>query len=282
MVAWPPVILYRGKEFEEDELDAAKAAGFDCITSRMDILAGDLVIPRYSALPFYKELEHDVEFIGAKLINSYRQHRYVADLQNWYHDLEDLTPRTWFRASDVPLGEPGCFVLKGETNSKKFQFKESMFAESRAHIGHVLGRLQDDSLISQQNIYVRKFERFKTYAWGLHGLPITREFRFFAAYGKILSGGYYWSSHIDQFLESGHAKEEFDPACVPTEFLENVVACVSSQVNFVVIDVAQAMDGQWRVVELNDGQMSGLSENDPSVLYPALMKAIKENVNITG
>jgi hypothetical protein len=245
----------------------------------MDVQPGDLVVPRYSALPYYKELEHDVTFMGAKLINSYAQHRYVADLQNWYYDLEQFTPKTWFRASDVPLSQPGSFVLKGETNSKKFQFREAMFAETRADVGAVLGRLQDDGLIAQQNIYVRQFERFKTYEIGLQGLPITREFRFFVAYGTVLSGGYYWSSHIDGLLEAGHDRSEFDPAAVPADFLAKVIARVGNNIPFVVVDVAQAATGEWRVVELNDGTMSGLSQNDPQVLYPALMKAIRENAN---
>jgi hypothetical protein len=31
--------------------------------------------------------------------------------------------------------------------------------------------------------------------------------------------------------------------------------------------VAKTQSGEWIVIELNDGQMAGLSDNDPSVLY---------------
>lgn len=280
MPAYTPVILYRGDDFEQHELEAAKAAGFRVTRSRMDIGTFDLVIPRYSALPFYKELESDINFVGGTLINSHKQHRYVADLATWYHDLENFTPKTWFRPEDVPMDEPGSFVLKGETNSKKFLFNEMMFAKDRGQVGQVLARLQDDSLIGQQRIYVRQFENFYTFMHGLHGLPVTREFRFFAAYGKILSGGFYWSSHLDELREMKVDEAEFDVGAVPEHFLNRVLARIGNNVNFVCVDVAQRLDGEWRVVELNDGQMAGLSENDPKVLYPALMKAIRQNVNI--
>lgn len=37
-----------------------------------------------------------------------------------------------------------------------------------------------------------------------------------------------------------------------------------------MIDVAQTESGDWIVIELNDGQMSGLSENNPEILYKNL------------
>ena len=88
------IILYRddtGWKYES----AAAQKYFTCIKSRMQIQAGDLVIPRYSALPFYNEQENDINYVGAKMINSYHQHLYVADLQNWVEDLKDITPQTW-------------------------------------------------------------------------------------------------------------------------------------------------------------------------------------------
>jgi hypothetical protein len=36
------------------------------------------------------------------------------------------------------------------------------------------------------------------------------------------------------------------------------------------MDIAKTQSGEWIVIELNDGQMSGLSENDPNVLYKNL------------
>jgi hypothetical protein len=85
-----PAVLYRLSPglMDEAELTAAKKH-FVTYNSRMSALGGDLVIGRYSVLPFYQELENDLGVVGAKLVNTYRQHRYVADLQNYVADLGD-------------------------------------------------------------------------------------------------------------------------------------------------------------------------------------------------
>lgn len=123
-----PVILFRKYREVEEEFNIASKY-ITCYESRVDIQPNDLVIGRYSVLPYYQELERDVEKLGAKLINSYKQHRYVADINNWYGDLIDFTPKTWMRPADVPHNEKGSFVLKGETNSKKFLWHTHMFAK---------------------------------------------------------------------------------------------------------------------------------------------------------
>jgi hypothetical protein len=49
---------------------------------------------------------------------------------------------------------------------------------------------------------------------------------------------------------------------------------VKDNVNFFVMDVALTESGRWIVIELNDGQMAGLSENDPDVLYGNMKKML--------
>jgi hypothetical protein len=260
----PPAILYRaGSMMEESEFRAAQRH-FVTYGSRMLAHGGDLVIGRYSVLPFYKELETDLGMKGAKLINSFREHRYVADLQNYVHDLGNMTFRTWnFRdITEVPDGIP--LVLKGETNSKKDKWGTHMFARNKKEAILVYHMLQDDSLIAQQDIYIREYVPLMKLFEGLGGQPITVEFRFFVAYGEVLSGGYYWSNHV------GDLEKVPDPSMVPQEFLQKAIDKVKDKVNFFVIDIAQKAAGGWIVVELNDGQMSGLSENDPEVLYKNL------------
>src|SRR5579864_1798050 len=143
------LILYRGLDFEQEELDSAHQF-FECTNRRPEIQDGDLVIGRYSLLPFYVEQAQDIEFVGAKLINNYQQHRYIADLQNYVMDLRELTPRTWRSPEDLP--DKGQFVLKGETNSCKSNWTRDMFAPDKKAAIEIYGRLMDDSLIGQQHI----------------------------------------------------------------------------------------------------------------------------------
>ena len=263
------IILYRDGDDWKDEVKAAQTH-FPITNSRMEIKAGDLVIPRFSALPFYKEQEFDINYVGAKLINSYSEHRYIADLMNWYEDLKDYTPKTYTRLQDLP--EKGPFILKGETNSKKYNWKTHMFAEDKRAAIEVEGRLHTDSLITYQNIYIREYVPLKTFMIGLQGLPITNEFRFFCYKDKILSGGYYWSSHVIDLEEKGIKPH---PNEVPRNFLEKIMSVVKNNVNAYVIDIAETQCGEWIVVELNDLSMAGVSENDPNIMYGNLKKALE-------
>lgn len=262
------IILYRDDVDWRQEADAAKKY-FECTNSRMTIQPEDLVIARFSALPFYKEQEYDINYVGAKMINTYQQHRYIADLANWADDLEGLTPKTWTRLQDLP--EQGPFILKGETNSKKYYWKTHMYAADKRAACEVESRLHADSLITYQNIYIRQYIPLHTYLIGLQDLPITKEFRFFVYKDQILSGGYYWLSHTYELEEMGIKPDVNE---VPSEFLNKVISRVKDKVNFYVIDVAQTQSGDWIVIELNDGQMSGLSENDPNELYKNLANAL--------
>lgn len=251
---------------EENELLLCKKY-FPVFKNRSAVPSNSLVIPRYSALPFYKELEEDVTILGSKLLNSYREHRYVADLKNYYEDLKHFTPQTWFKMEHVPDNE-GPFVLKGETNSRKDKFSTHMFARDKQEAIQVMMRLMDDSLIGQQEIYIRKFMEFESFGTGMAELPIINEYRVFVLDGKILSKGFYWSSHMDI------ATDIVNSDSIPVEFLNSVIDIVKNNIRFFVIDVARLKNGNWMVIELNDGQQAGLSENNPDDLYFNMSKTL--------
>ena len=92
----------------------------------------------------------------------------------------------------------------------------------------------------------------------------------------MISGGFYWSNFVEDL-----AGEDLSPDNVPQEFLERVTSRIGHKIPFYVVDIARKADGGWVVIELNDGQMSGLSENDPRVLYKnlrELMDTAKDQV----
>lgn len=260
------LILYRGTDFEREEREAASHF-FSCTNRRPDIHKGDLVVGRYSLWPFYADQVADIDYVGARVINTYNQHLYVADLGNYVMDLGKLTPRTWRDLTDLP--DEGPFVLKGETNSRKSNWKRDMFAKNKSEAIMVANRLADDSLIGHQKIYIRQYIPLVKYMDGVNGMPVTKEFRFFVAFGHLLSGGYYWQNYIDDIGGVPSADE------VPRDFLQEVIEAVGNQSNFYTIDVAQTETGEWIVIELNEGQQAGLSCNDPYKMYENLSRAIK-------
>ena len=264
-------ILFRTSLAEEDELSIAKKY-FDVIESRSFVRPGDNIICRYSSLPYYDELEKDVLNMGGTLINSYNEHKFIADLRNWYYLLSDFTPKTWFSLAEA-INDPyeGPYVLKGATNSRKSLWLSHMFAENKEEMRKVYLRLMDDALIGDQGVYIRQFEKFKTYGTAINGMPVAKEFRLFVLDGKIIAKGYYWSNHPE--LIEQHRPDANE---IPRSFLNEVMCRVSGSIRFWVMDVAQREDGEWKIIELNDGTMSGLSCIDHDEFYRSLKKACEQ------
>jgi hypothetical protein len=263
-----PIIYFRGSLAEEAE-KAAAAKYFDIVERRTAIPSNSLVIPRYSALPYNAELEEDIKALGSQLINSHTEHVYVADLRNWYEHLEPYTPRTWFSMDQVP--NKGPFILKGATNSKKYRFWTQMFAKDRADAWNVFSELSADSLIGSQSIYVREYIPLRRLCDQITSQepPISEEYRFFVLDGKVLAKGFYWSTYMDDI------EEEVNPDFVPNDFLQEVISRVAGFIRFFVIDIARTADGRWIIIELNDGQQSGLSAIDPDILYKNLRNFLR-------
>jgi hypothetical protein len=184
-------------------------------------------------------------------------------MQQWYSYFEDLTPKTWFSLFDASK-ENGPFVLKGQTNSKKFEWDTHMYAADRTALPEVYCRLQNDSLVGQQSIYIRQYVPLKKVSTGLRGLPITNEYRTFFLDGEPLVTAYYWSSHSDEL--SGQERKP------PESFIKEIGSRIKAR--FVVADIAETESGDWILIELNDGQMSGLSECSAVELYTALAKKL--------
>lgn len=257
-----PTILFRKDITTEEEFEIAKQY-FDVVEFRSDA-KDSLVFGRYSTLPFYKELEQDLKNQNSELINSYKQYNWIADFE-WYEVLEEYTFKTWFNAVELKE-EDAPFIVKGRTNSRKQYWNTLMFADTKRKAIEIAWELSKDALIGHQGVVFRKFEKLITYETGINGLPFTKEFRFFYYKGNILTYSYYWgiAENTNIILD----KEGY-------EFAEKVGKIAANYVNFYVLDIAQKENGDWVLVEVNDAQMSGLSEIDPHILYSNLKKLIE-------
>ncbi len=261
-----PVILFRSEYSVEAEKQIA-AQYFTIVESRVN-LPDALVIGRYSCLPFYSELEKDLKLQNSQLINSYQQHLYIANFQ-YYFDLEEYTPTSWFRLEDV-RNKTGPFILKGVTNSRKHEWSK-FFANDFAEAVKIYCELKNDSLIGNQDIVIRRYEKLKNFGTSLSGIPFANEWRCFFYKENLLSYGFYWSG-----CENKPKKEDIDPKAL--QLARRVAAVAKESVNFFVVDVAQKEDGEWILIEMNDASMSGLSDTDPHELYSNLAMYINEEL----
>lgn len=258
-----PIVLFR-REFNQDTESEFLCAEkhLTCTESRVGI-QDKLVVGRYSVLPFYGELEHDLHLQGSELINNRYHHSFVADF-HWYEIVKNHTPPTWFRLEDVPK-EGGPFVVKGRTNSRKFEWDKKMFAPDFRSVINIETELMQDGLIGPQGVVIRKFIPLKVLEVGLHGLPFSNEWRFFFLRDQLLTHGFYWSASERKgtMNDKGMA------------FAHMIANKLKSHVNFFVVDIAETAQGNWILIEVNDGQMSGLSECNPDELYSNLQAALR-------
>lgn len=245
-----------------------------------------LVVGRYSVLPFYRETADDLAVLGYRLANSVAQHEFCADIKLWSAELAKFTPKTYTSGWDrLPKGS---YVLKGATNSRKHKWNTHMFAATKADVPIVFARLLGDSLIAPQGIVAREYVPLRKLGEGINGLAFTHEYRLFYWRDLCVGAGFYWSSFEDassfrdvpaaalelsdkiaKIITAGPTPDpEFGPGVGPARAEEPFAT-------FYVLDVAETARGEWILIEVNDGQMSGLSEIDPSAFYAKLWAAVR-------
>jgi hypothetical protein len=234
-----------------------------------DIPRGSLVVPRFRAIPFGDLLEREVHAHGSELVNSYHQHRAIADSSTWIHLLGSLTAPA-YGVQDMPYLPEGEWFVKGETNSLKNRWSSACYAPTTKDLITVVNNFQNDTFLGNQRVVIKPFVHFRQLEskstgpiYSLSGQPIWNERRVFVLDGQPVSEGLYWSSFED---EAGDSMTKLDPSAFEAALAE-AISKVSHLARFLVIDLAELPDGQWRVIELNDGSMSGLSGNDPRILW---------------
>ncbi len=270
-----PIILFRECLAEEGEHKAAKRY-FNVVHNRSDIFGHaqnnpkPLIIPRYSALPYYKEMEYDIGSEGGYLVNTWEQFNWIANFE-WYEvpELRENTFETWDDCNFCDAPE-GPYIVKGRANSKKEQWSKLMFSPNKHRAGEIGCELHNDTYIGCQGIIYRKYEKLRTLEVGMWDLPITYEFRFFYYKNQLLGAAYYWSIAEKTDYEVPEDLWEF------AEYLANII---SKYNNFFAIDIAKKESGEWVLTEINSGEMSGLSEINPYLFYKRLKEVINDTNN---
>ena len=263
-----PIILFRpGADNFEEHYKCSKY--FSTVTQRSELPRDSIVIGRYSVLPYYKELYVDCLNIHARLINTPKQHSWIANF-DWYNDILNYcipTPQS-FDDSNFYAAPNKAYVIKGRTNSRKHWWNKQMFAPTKKEASIIASDLMTDALIGPQGIIYRRYIPLKKLSEGLNGLPFTNEWRFFYLGENLIDYGYYWSNGDC----SDKASIPDDVICMVNDW----ASLVSRHVNFFVLDVAESQYDGWILIEINDAQMSGLSEIPIDHFYENLKRVIDD------
>ena len=158
-------------------------------------------------------------------------------------------------------------VVKDYVKSRKHEWHEACFIPDAADAVAALRvvarfvELQGDDLIG--GLVFREFVDLKTIgAHAQSGMPLAREFRLFFLNHRLLIFANYWT------------QSDYSGEAPPLALFQDIAFGVRSR--FFSMDVAQKTDGDWIIVELGDGQVAGLpDENRASQFYDKLAKMPK-------
>jgi len=127
-----------------------------------------------------------------------------------------------------------------------------MFAKGYKRVVDVYHELMDDPMISSQGIIVRDFVPLENLEISISGLPFSNEHRFFFYKKTMLTNFFYWSNSEKVGLLDDEGMS----------FAKKIADIISDHVDFFVIDIAKTQAGDWILIEINDGQMSGIVKDD--------------------
>lgn len=209
----------------------------------------------------YERLYDELVEKNIFLINTPKQYAHCHCLPNWYNDFKEVTPfsvwsgDTAFQSLYSLLEQFGDepIIVKDFVKSRKHEWYDACFIRSAAATRDALRVIytflerQADDLVGR--IVLRKFEEliFR----GYHpesGMKLSEEYRAFFLGGKLVRLMEYWRESTGG---SGLTHSE-------REWLEELAERVPS--NFFTIDIARKEDGSLIVMEIGDGQVSGIQD----------------------
>lgn len=223
----------------EEEFNAAQAAGLTCsLYSAEDfeigefkphppLTEGEEVVYRGWMLSpeNYARLQSAVESKGGRMFTSPQQYRHCHYLPEWYSLCEDLTPRTIFlnKETDFPSALAGqawqAYFVKDYV--KSLTTSRGSVAKTVEEVEEIVALIEKYRGQIEGGVCIREFEALS---------PETEE-RYFVFKGKA-------------FARDG----------VLPEIVERIAARIDSP--FFSVDIVLSIEGEPRLIELGDGQVS--------------------------
>lgn len=225
-------------EFLEEFL-AAKSAGLACFLFSSEDFEAGVFKPRPSeafageflyrgwmfTVERYAQLERSIEAAEAEMVVTTADYRRCHYLPEWYELCKDVTPSTIFLSKDDDFSSAlaatnwSAYFVKDFV--KSLTTSRGSVAKSVQEAREIVGLIEHYRGLLEGGVCIREFENL---------LPETEE-RYFVFNGKA------------------HARDGVVPAIV-----ENVAARIQSP--FFSVDIVLNKEGNPRLIELGDGQVS--------------------------
>ena len=261
-------------DFDLLDFESLVAGATDRALRRVGEADLGLVVYRGWMIPVaaYAALARAIEERGGHLINDAATYERTHHLPRSYAALAAHTPKTVWLEGSAPFDmemvhaalstfEGGPVVVKDFVKSRKHEWLEACFipsAADRSAVENVVSTFVDrqgEDLAG--GLVFREFVELEQV--GVHpqsGLTLGRELRLFFLDGDLLASGRYW--------EGIEYEDDFR-----TEPFASVARSIESR--FFSMDIARTKAGESIVIEIGDGQVTGLPDTiDATMFYQRL------------
>ena len=222
-----------------------------------------IAVSRAGPRVYYEAFYNDLLRAGVQLIHDPATHLLCSELPRWYPLVAHLTPYSmWFdKLPDVETVMTHfkwpIFVRGSEKSSR--HSKRLSIIESPDDYEHMRQAYTQSLVLQHQQVVCREFVPLRKVADVAGDLiPASFEFRTFWWRGQFVGSGRYW---VDAPAYQWTDSEKADAIAVAAQ------VAAALPVTFLVVDVGQRTDGQWILIEVNDGQDCGYAEMSPEQLW---------------
>jgi len=205
------------------------------------------------------------------LINTTKEYENYHLLPNWYTTVASFTAETvWTQTAEIDellnlsrkLSEK--YILKDYVKSRKQEWYDACFIENIKDervvkkIGNNFKERQGTEMVG--GFVLRKFvDLIKNGYHPQSQSPIYEEYRVFVYAGHIMTIDNYWRQTQSSKLTSDEIN-----------WVKQIATQITS--NFTTIDLARKTDGTLMIMELGDGQVSGLQQLTATEFYQGFAK----------
>ncbi len=229
-----------------------------------------IAVARMGAANDYEQRYRQLLAKGIQLVHTPAEYQRTSLLPVWYPLLADLTPRSiWFdrrpQLEDITRNFAWPVFLKGARQTSKHQRRLSIIANSEEFL-RAMDEWEADPILWWQDIVCREYINLRPVADPSdHVIPPAFEFRTFWWNSQCVGCGPYWTGYHYAMTR----EEESAAMAVAGEAARRI------NVTFLVVDIAQTREGQWIVIECNDGQDSGYAGIPPFLMWRRVLDIIK-------
>ena len=216
-------------------------------------------VSRTGAIEDYDATYAELLAEGIRLIHSPEVHYRASRLPDWYPLIRDVTPRSrWFSEIPTPQEVEQEFTwpvfVKGDRQTSRHQRSLAIIHTPDQFLA-AMEAYRDDSILRWQQVVVREFVPLRLVDDAdQNRIPSSFEFRTFWWRNQCVGSGRYWWDGRHYTWSSNERAEGLALA-------EDVAKRVNAP--FLVIDIAMRTNGNWIVIECNDGQESGYAGMSP-------------------